>query len=413
MFTACSLLADTTTRTTIEFARIGSAADWLLPGAIFVALAVFVVVLYVLDCRRLGVMAAVLLISLRLAAAAALVLLYAEPQWRSERQITKNSQVLLLVDTSRSMGRSDAVDASGAGATRSDQIIAELFGGKLLDELRVTHDVTVARFDRDTSQIVKLNKFNTSASDVEAPSSDAAPAQSPRLRRILRYGAACGFALTLLCMFTYPLIWLLRGRNLTPWPSAMLAAVSLLVGAGSLAWLDLGNPHTRISQLMDMPEPVVGWLGWDVEESDEASEGEANPQAVDLAERDVESIDWAAVLAPQGDETRLGDALRHWIYDLRNAPLSGIIVITDGGLNAGVDGQVAIDLAKVERIKVFCVGLGSLDRLTEARCGASASDRIGLAHRVHVAVGVRLPQHGARGLRAPDGEGGDGAREGV
>ena len=363
MFSAAALLADTTTRTTVALGRISSNADWLLPGAIFAALAMFIVVLYLFDCRRLSATAAVVLISLRLAAALGLLLLYAEPQWRSERQITKNSRVLLLADTSRSMGRSDAAGASGTGTTRSDLLIAELAGGKLLDELRKTHDIVVARFDRDTSQIVMLEKFDTSDS-AAPPVTDAASSQSPQMRQNLRNAAACGLALALLCVLTYPLIWLLAGRNLTPWPSALLAATGLLVGAAAIAWLDLGNPHTKISRLLDVSEPVVGWLDWDEQELEEEDEGVAKPQAVDgsLATTPAESVDWSSALAPQGDETRLGDALRRWIYDFRNAPLSGIIVITDGGLNAGVDGQAAIALAKAERIKIFCIGMGSLDR---------------------------------------------------
>ena len=112
------------------------------------------------------------------------------------------------------------------------------------------------------------------------------------------------------------------------------------------------------------PEPVVGWLGWDEEEMEDAPDGAANPQAVDetLAKAQSDSIDWATALAPQGNETRLGDALRRWMHDSRNVPLAGIILITDGGLNAGVDAQAAIALARDERIKVFCIGMGSRDR---------------------------------------------------
>lgn len=363
MFSVCSLLADTTTRTTFELGRISSNADWLLPGGIFAALAVFVIVLYIFDCRRLGAMVAIVLISLRLAAAVGLLVLYAEPQWRSERQITKNSRVLLLADTSRSMGRSDATDTSGGAATRSAQLIAELSGGKMLDELRGTHDVTVARFDRDTSQIVTLDKLASSTNQVDTPVVDARFSQPDPVRNNLRYASAGGFAFALLCVFTYPLIWLLSGRNLTPWPSALLAATGLLAGAISLAWLDLGNPHTQISRLMDLPEPVVGWLAWEELVSDEEAPA-AKPEAVDdaFAMVHADSIDWVNSLAPQGSETRLGDALRRWIYDSRNAPVSGVIVISDGGLNAGVDAQAAIALAKSERIKVFCVGMGSTDR---------------------------------------------------
>jgi hypothetical protein len=46
---------------------------------------------------------------------------------------------------------------------------------------------------------------------------------------------------------------------------------------------------------------------------------------------------WKEVLRPQGGETRLGQALGQLIAEERSHPLSGVIVFTDGGQNAGVD----------------------------------------------------------------------------
>ncbi len=70
-------------------------------------------------------------------------------------------------------------------------------------------------------------------------------------------------------------------------------------------------------------------------------------------------VDWESVLEPQGRETRLGQTLRQIINDERAAPISGIVVITDGRNNAGVDVDSAIELAKELRFPVHTVGLGS------------------------------------------------------
>jgi hypothetical protein len=69
--------------------------------------------------------------------------------------------------------------------------------------------------------------------------------------------------------------------------------------------------------------------------------------------------DWKKVLTPSGAETRLGQALRDLIQKERSAPLSGIVLFSDGGQNAGVSPEAALELARDAKIPVFAVGLGS------------------------------------------------------
>ena len=55
----------------------------------------------------------------------------------------------------------------------------------------------------------------------------------------------------------------------------------------------------------------------------------------------------------------MGLALRQLIDDQSGAPLSGIIVLTDGGQNAGIDPETAIRLASKADVAIFTVGIGS------------------------------------------------------
>ena len=73
---------------------------------------------------------------------------------RTERQLVKNSRVVLLVDTSQSMGLRDA-EASGAaeGPPRIQRVVDELSRRQLLADLRAKHDVVVYRFDQDPRPI--------------------------------------------------------------------------------------------------------------------------------------------------------------------------------------------------------------------------------------------------------------------
>ena len=59
-----------------------------------------------------------------------------------------------------------------------------------------------------------------------------------------------------------------------------------------------------------------------------------------------EKIDWKKELEPQGAETRIGQAVRQIVNDERGAPVSAIVVFSDGGQNAGVDIAAAIKAAQ-------------------------------------------------------------------
>lgn len=82
---------------------------------------------------------------------------------------------------------------------------------------------------------------------------------------------------------------------------------------------------------------------------------------------DEPPLDWQEALAPVGVETRLGAALRQLIYDERAQPVSGVVVFSDGGQNAGVDVTAAIEMAQEAKIPVFTVGLGSERQPTNVR----------------------------------------------
>ena len=135
-------------RTTFEFGRIQSNTDWIPPAVAFVVIGLFVRAMYRRDSADLPRTVSWLLTFLRTAVFLALVVLYLQPQWRMEQENTLNSRVLILADTSLSMGIFDA-DQPGTTqpATRAQQVAAVLGMSPLLDELRATHDVEVFRFD--------------------------------------------------------------------------------------------------------------------------------------------------------------------------------------------------------------------------------------------------------------------------
>lgn len=74
------------------------------------------------------------------------------------------------------------------------------------------------------------------------------------------------------------------------------------------------------------------------------------------------STDWLEQLEPRGTETRLGETLSEVIRQMAGRTLSGIVVITDGGQNAGVDPQTAHDRAIASKSRLIAVGVGGLDQ---------------------------------------------------
>lgn len=74
------------------------------------------------------------------------------------------------------------------------------------------------------------------------------------------------------------------------------------------------------------------------------------------------AINWAEMLKPRGLETRLGEALLELVRQENGETLSGIVLLTDGGSNAGVDPSTAAEAAAAGKVRLFPVGVGSTKR---------------------------------------------------
>lgn len=272
------LFAQEVTRRTFQWGRLERYVDWLPPvgGAVWILLALAAVVIliavrlaYGRDARALGrPVVSWLLTLLRAAAFFGLLMFFLQPEWRTEREVQRNSRVLVLVDTSSSMGLAD-VDTSTppGGANRVEQVAAVLDTGEFLPSLRKTHDVVLLRFDEDLGRIVSLDKL-----------------------------------------------------------------------------------------------PAEGEEGADAASAPEVGGGETSADPV-AAER----IDWREALTPDGLETRLGQALRQLLYEERNAPIAAVVLFSDGGQNAGMGTEPAVELAREARIPVYTVGLGTTEQPANVR----------------------------------------------
>lgn len=94
------------------------------------------------------------------------------------------------------------------------------------------------------------------------------------------------------------------------------------------------------------------------------SEAESGTARVDLASGDQPSQadiqqKWQQILQPRGAETRLGESLHQLIGQMAGRTLSGIVVLSDGRSNAGLDVQSAALRAQRSETRLITAGVGS------------------------------------------------------
>lgn len=70
------------------------------------------------------------------------------------------------------------------------------------------------------------------------------------------------------------------------------------------------------------------------------------------------AIQWDEVLKPRGVETRLGESLLELVRQISGKSLSGVIVISDGAANAGIDPASASHFALQSKTRFVTVGVG-------------------------------------------------------
>jgi hypothetical protein len=232
-----------------EWGRIQSNSDWVLPILVALAIMVFVRHVYRRDAEELPRGWGWLLTALRTLTFYGLLVLYLQPQWRTEREETRNSRVLLVADTSLSMRQTDSDNGEKQKMSRAAQVARALTSTDFLPTLRRTHDVVVFGFDQELRRLATLEKLPTEAAD---------PARTP------------------------------------------------------------------------------------------ATPAKATPP-----------LTWDKLLAPTGTETRLGEALRQLVNNEQHNPISGVVLVTDGGQNAGPGPDAVLAAAREARVPVFPIGVGS------------------------------------------------------
>ncbi|MEO8494182.1 MAG: vWA domain-containing protein, partial [Planctomycetota bacterium] len=355
-----NLLAANATTVYHQFSRLQSMTEWWQWMLLLVASAVviaFIALTYYFDSVELPSPLRWSLFALRVLAFVGILFYFLDFEKKAERQIIKNSRAMVLIDTSLSMGIQDGSGGS-APRRRIDTVVDEMQRGDLLNGLRQSHDVVVYRFDQDVAptEVASLPKTGRAAEAATSRDDTGSRAVDLRSARITAAVAAAIFATGLLSFAVSMIRGVRRADGDGSW-AVLVGMVAMIAGLIVLAVANLRFPEV----------PLLATLGLqDASAALTTTETPLSPEAVPtLAE--PAAVAWPEALAPRGVETRLADAVRYLINRERGGPLAGIVLVTDGGNNAGSDADAAANVARDAGVPLFAIGLGGDERPANVR----------------------------------------------
>jgi hypothetical protein len=341
--------ATTTYHQLTRLRMMSEAWHWLVLLIIVALVIGYVVTVYRRDSVELRRGTSIALLLLRLTAFAGILFFFLNLERLTEQTLTRNSRVLLLADTSLSMGIRDVDDQSTTGTSRIDQVVQELTGGTLMDELRQQHDVVVYRFDQSNRpfELATFPRFPREGAAVNSGFSEGNFRQQVSAARKAGLVGIGLLSVSLVCLA----LFFIRRRQAqgqqepaSSW-SLLVATVGLIAAVIVLAVGNLRYP--------DVDFLAMVWL-----RSAEAPETQGD-LASDLEQQADPEVNWSDQLRPQGTKTRLGDAVQFLVNKEQGGPIAGIVVFTDGRNNAGDDLETVIRAVRDSRIPIYPVGLGS------------------------------------------------------
>jgi hypothetical protein len=333
-----------------QFARLQSMTQWwhwLVLLAVCLAVIVFVAATYHRDALEMARAKRWGLMALRIGAFIGILVFFLDLEKRSRHEIVKTSRAVVLVDTSLSMGIQDGVSLTSTNTSRRvDAVIDEFTEGRLLPDLRQNHDVVVYRFDETEAAVEVASLKKTVASEAAGVSTAAGLDDAISEMRVLFLIAAAILLISLAALLIYLLIGR-HGASDGSW-SLLVAMVGPLVAAVLFAVGSVRHPEIDFARVLGIrtDQPAI------------ATETPTEPSDVKKGARPL----WSDALVPQGRETRLGDAIRQLVRRERDGPLAAIVIVTDGGQNAGIGIEQAIEAAKSAKTPLYTIGLGGAQR---------------------------------------------------
>ncbi len=316
--------------------------QWLIVVLVWVTLASLAIWMYRRDSRQLPRPVAWTLTTLRTATLIGLLVFFLGPQRRSETRIIKPSELLVLIDTSLSMGLSD--NPGDQDRRRIDSVVDLFVETPMLNELNRQHRVRVFRF----GETARAEEIASSEKQQATVIESAARNPGRNIPAWAGYGLL-GFGVLCLAGSTIAGI----GGFARPWFDWLVCVGSLtcVVAVAATGLADLANLDPQAANAV---LPDSGGSGLD-------------SKPFSGLDRKLTGIDWPTELAPRGTSTRLGDAVIDLVQNQRGRSTAGIVLLTDGRSNQGMPPARAVAAAADANLPIYVVGVGSRRPLQNAR----------------------------------------------
>ena len=338
-----------TSKIIYEFSRVSALEGWWAWALITAALATLLYLcirFYRRDVQEMPKPIRVLLIGLRLVTVLALVFFFFDLQRRTERMVTRPSEVAILVDTSQSMSLPAGIEPTTQSRIKRAQKLVGDSG--LLEKLSSEHRVSVYAFGdgAEPRLIDSMGGLDAKANPKAEPSTQSA--FSP----IAMLGAALIAIGVILGLISLGLGAFGRAAIVGWW--LLPASLSILLGTVCLGSVYSVHTEQSLAEVLGLQSPETN-----------AAPDEDSDQ--DTPEQPMRVVDWGDELAAIGSQSRIGDAVRNVLTDHDPSTLAGIVLISDGQNNGGTDVNIAMAAARRSQVSIYPIGLGSASAPTNVR----------------------------------------------
>lgn len=154
---------------------------WLLVAGLAVLATIYVVWLYRRERESLSPRLRWMLPGLRLLAIAGAIVFFLVPEKRIDRQEVKDSQVVVLVDTSQSMSVEDEEESGQKKLSRGGAVAQALSDSPMLSSLREQHDVLLQGFDTQVRRVARWDRQAPADADAD-PNAESSSAWSKEIQ---------------------------------------------------------------------------------------------------------------------------------------------------------------------------------------------------------------------------------------
>jgi von Willebrand factor type A domain len=324
---------------------------WLILATLVISILSFVVYWYRRDWGELPRALGWTLLILRLTAFVGIAIFFMDLQRRSEQKVVRPSRLAMLVDTSLSMSLPlENEVTNGITRSRMEATVDFLKNSSVVKQLQTRHDLVLYRFDQ-TQRPTLLAAFSKPKDNSDAKTGQESTISMWQfLARVAWLGTIIiGLAITGLVV---SMTVRLAGAKAPHWPYFILfSAVGLIIGLVIVGTAILRGSDLPVASLWQFAPPEIKSLSSDSATGTLATSNNASEF----------NQDWTQQLLASGVETRLGDAVQAILEQERGSPLAGIVILTDGQSNAGVDPASVVGAATASGVPLYAIGIGSPD----------------------------------------------------